>query len=121
MRALRILVVEDDAVVARLFADVLAGMVHAGCAIEATAAEAVAAAAQCRPDLMIVDVRFADRSGLSAVAEILQEGFAPHVFDGRDISSVQALRPRAVAVQKPFREGDLARAVERALAVSRGS
>ncbi len=55
MTALRVLVVEDEAIIAMLFADLLVAMGHEVCAIEATEAGAVAAAVRCRPDLMIVD------------------------------------------------------------------
>ena len=49
MKVLRILVVEDDALIGMLLAEVLVGMGHEVCAIEANEADAVAAAARCRP------------------------------------------------------------------------
>jgi CheY-like chemotaxis protein len=55
MKALRVLVVEDDVLIGMLFADALAAMGYDVCAIEATEADAVAAAARYKPDLMIVD------------------------------------------------------------------
>ena len=67
MRALRVLVVEDNAIIGMLLAEVLAGMGHDVCAIEATEADAVTAAARCRPDLMIVDVQLGDGSGAFAI------------------------------------------------------
>jgi CheY-like chemotaxis protein len=79
MKALRVLVVEDDAIIAMLLADMCAGLGHAVCAIEATEADAVAAAVRCRPDRMIVDGRLRDGSGVSAVNHILRTGFVPHV------------------------------------------
>lgn len=45
MKALNVLVVADDALIGMLFADALAAMGHDVCAIEATEADAVAAAA----------------------------------------------------------------------------
>ena len=115
MKALRILVVEDDAMIAMLLADVFAGMGHDVCAIEATEAGAIAAAAQCKPDLMIVDARLGDGSGFTAVEEILRTGFVPHVFVSGDIAAVHALVPGAVAIQKPFNESDLLREIQLAL------
>ena len=115
MRALRILVVEDEAVIAMLLAEVLTGMGHHVCAIAATEAKAVAAAVRCRPDLMIVDARLRDGSGVAAVEEILRTGFVPHVFVSGDPLRVQALRPGAVVIQKPFFKSDLVRAIQRAL------
>ncbi len=115
MNALRIMVVEDEFAVAHLFAEVLAGMGHDVCAIEATESDAVAAAARCKPDLMIVDVGLGTGSGVVAVDEILLTGFVPHVFVSGDISGVQALRPNAVAIQKPFFVSALVLAMQRAL------
>jgi len=115
MKALRILVVEDDAMIGMLLAEMLLEMGHDVCAVEATAAGAVTAAARFIPDLMIVDVQLGDGSGVSAVEEILRTGFVPHVFASGDTSSIRALRPDAVAIQKPFRESDLVRAIHLAL------
>jgi len=113
--ALRILLVEDEAIIAVLLAEVLEGMGYEVCAIEATEEDAVAAALRCRPDLMIVDVRLGDGSGVAAVERILRAGPVPHVFVSGDPSKLQVLRPDAVVMQKPFREADLAVAIQRAL------
>ena len=109
MPALRILLVEDEAIVAMLFADLLVAMGHEVCAIEATEAGAVTAAVRCRPDLMIVDVHLMDGNGASAVAAILRAGFVPHVFVsgdplrdatarpwfGRSSEAISGIRPRS--------------------------
>lgn len=115
MKALRVLVVEDDALIGELLAEMLEGMGHDVCAMEATEADAVAAAARLGPDLMIVDVRLREGSGVGAVEEILRAGPIPHVFVTGDISRILALRPGAVVIQKPFREADLARGIQHAL------
>jgi two-component system, response regulator PdtaR len=118
MTALRILVVEDDSMVGELLAAILEEMGHEVCAIENTEVDAVIAASRYRPELMIVDAFLHGGSGVSAVDRICQAGFIPHFFVSGDISSVKVLRPRAVAIQKPFREVDLAHAIQRALDVS---
>ena len=115
MKALRVLVVEDDAMIGMLFADALAAMGYDVCAIEATETDAVAAAARHKPDLMIVDARLRDGSGVSAVQQILRTGWVPHVFVSGETSSVRALIPDAIVIQKPFRDADLNRAIRRAL------
>src|SRR6185295_18685629 len=84
MISLRILLMEDEAVVANLLAAVLVSMGHAVCAIEDGEIGAVAAANRCRPDLMIVDQVLHDGSGVGAVEEILRERFVPHVFVSGD-------------------------------------
>jgi two-component system, response regulator PdtaR len=115
MGALRVLVVEDDVLIGMLLAETLACMGHDVRAIAATEAAAVEAAVQCRPHLMIVDVGLGDGNGVSAVEAILRSGPVPHVFVTGDTSRIQALRPDAVVVEKPFREADLAKAIQRAL------
>jgi len=114
-KALRILVAEDDSMIGMLLAGMLEGMGYDVCAIEATEADVVTAAAHHRPDLMIVDARLGDGSGVAAVDEILRTGFVPHLFMSGNISRVKALRPDAVVLQKPFGEAELTRAIQRAL------
>jgi CheY-like chemotaxis protein len=117
MKALRILVVEDDAVIGALLAEMLVGMGHEPCSVVATESDAVTAADQHKPDFMIVDARLSEGSGPSAVETILRKGPMPHLFISGDISHVQALGPGAVAIQKPFRESALRSAIQRALAL----
>lgn len=117
MTSLRIMVVEDDVFLAVLFAEVLGAMGHDICAIESTQASAEAAAARCRPDMMIVDVGLGSGSGVAAVDEILLTGYVPHAFVSGDISGVQELRPDPVAIQKPFFVTALVLAMQRALGI----
>ena len=113
--AMRVLVVEDDVVIGTLLAEMLVGMGHDVCAIEATEADAVSAAARCKPDLMIVDVSLGEGSGVAAVEAIHRAGPVPHVFVSGDIARVQALRPSSIFIQKPYRESDLARVIQQLL------
>ena len=66
MKALRTLVVEDDAILGELLAKTLEGLGHAVCAVETNVAKAVAAASHWRPDLMIVDAGLGEASGLAS-------------------------------------------------------
>jgi two-component system, response regulator PdtaR len=115
MKALRVLVVEDEILIGMLLADTLGAMGYDVCAIEATETGAVAAAARCKPDLMIVDARLRGGSGVSAVEEILCTRWVPHVFVSGETSTIQALRPGSIVIRKPFRDIDLNRAIQRAL------
>lgn len=112
--ARRILVVEDDALIGMYLSEMLVTMGHDVCAVEATEAHAVKAAAQHKPDLMIVDAQLIDGSGVAAVDEILRHGFIPHIFVSGDILKVRALKPSAIVIQKPYRKLDLVRAISRA-------
>lgn len=118
MTALRILLVEDDAIIAMALADLLKGMGHEVCGIAETEAEAVAAAGRCKPDLMIVDANLYEGSGIAAVANILLGGFVPHFFMTGDPFQVQELVPGAIILRKPFRPNDLTYAIERSLQLS---
>lgn len=113
--AMRVLVVEDDVIIGTLLAEMLTGMGHDVCGIEATEADAVSAAARCKPDLMIVDVRLGEGSGIAAIDTIHLVGPVPHVFVSGDISGIRALRPGSIFIRKPYREADLARVMQEAL------
>ena len=118
MKALRVLVVEDEAMIAMLLAEVLRELGHEVCATESTEAGAVAAAARHKPDLMIMDDELRQGSGISAVEQITRSGFIPHVFvTGRSLTD-QSLSPSAVVIQKPFTIPELAWGIKRALAVT---
>jgi CheY-like chemotaxis protein len=118
MKALRVLVVEDDALIGMLLSEWLAGMGHHVCATAASEAEAVTAATRHRPDLMIVDARLGQGSGVSAVDEILLTVPIAHLFISGDAEAVRRRKPDALVVRKPFRQAELARAIEQAVAAS---
>jgi two-component system, response regulator PdtaR len=115
MGALRVLIIEDETLIALLFAEVLAELGHEVCASERTEAGAIAAAARCRPDLIIADVRLHEGSGISAVNAILNAGFVPHIFISGDVLNRKCLHPAAGVLQKPFLETQLVEAIERAV------
>jgi CheY-like chemotaxis protein len=115
MKALRTLVVEDDAMIGGLLAETLEDLGHTVCAVESNVANAVAAASHWRPDLMIVDMGLGEASGIVAVQEILRRGFVPHVFVTGGTVRGMPLGPETVLIQKPFRVSDLERAIHRAL------
>ena len=114
MKTLRVLVVEDNAIIGMLLGEMLAAMGHDVCGVEMTETAAVAAAAQYKPDIMIVDAQLGDGSGVAAMRKILLTGPMPHLFiSGADI---EADSHDAVVLQKPFHERQLARAMERVVA-----
>jgi DNA-binding response OmpR family regulator len=115
MKALRVLLVEDEPLIGMLLADILKEKGHDVCAIEVTQGGAVTAAAHYKPDLVIADARLGHGSGVSAIEEILRAGFVPHMFISGNISRVKELRPDAVVLEKPFSEAELMRAIQCAL------
>jgi CheY-like chemotaxis protein len=94
-------------------------MGHVVCVIATTEAQAVAEAAHCKPDLMIVDASLREGSGVAAVEEILRAGFVPQVFVSGDAESVRALRPGAIVMEKPCRDLQFGNAIQQALAGTR--
>jgi CheY-like chemotaxis protein len=116
MQSLRVLIVEDDAVIGVLLAELLRVMGHEVCDTAASEIDAVTAAERCAPDLMIVDARLGRGSGIAAVDEILRARPVAHFFLSGDAEGVRVRRPGAVVVRKPFRLADLARAIDLALA-----
>ena len=118
MKSLRVLVIEDNALIAMLLSEMLTGMGHFVCATAATESEAVLAAAHYGPDLMIVDAGLGQGSGVSAVEEILRVGPLAHVFVSGDAERVRLRKSDAIVVRKPFREAELARAIDLALAAA---
>jgi CheY-like chemotaxis protein len=113
------LIVEDEAVIALLLGETLEGMGHEVCAIEGTQAGAIAAARRCRPDLLIIDERLGDGSGLTVVDEVLRDGPVPYIFASGDVFRVQRVIPHAVVMEKPYHEVELARAISRAMGRAR--
>jgi len=112
MKRLRIVLVEDDAVIGALIAELIREMGHHVCATAGTHAEAVAAALQHAPDVMIVDVVLGDGSGVAAVAEIQRRADIPHIF--MTGGTRRSIPLHATVLAKPFGLAGLAAALARA-------
>ncbi len=112
--SLRIIIVEDDVLIAMDLADLLIGMGHDVRAIARTEAEALTAAAKFQPDLMIVDGNLEDGSGVSAMREILANRFVPHFYVTGDPLQVRGLESDAIVVAKPFNLRVLSNGIMRA-------
>ena len=115
LRVLRVLLVEDDFLISVLLAELLIGLGHHVCATAQTEADAVAAAAQHNPDMILVDVTLKEGNGISAMRTIARTSDRRHVFmtgAGR-----RSCPEGAVVLQKPFCEPDLLRALAQALAM----
>lgn len=121
MKVPRVLVVEDEPMIALLLAELLTALGWDVCGIESCEAGAVKAAAQLNPDLMIVDGQLGAGCGVAAVTEVLQQGFVPHFFISGDHRRIKTMLPGSIVIQKPFFELDLARAIKGALAQMPGT
>jgi len=77
----RILIIEDEAVIAVDLTDLATAAGHVIVGIATTASAAVEAARRSQPDLVLADIQLADgSSGIDAVNEILSEISVPVVF-----------------------------------------
>ncbi len=115
MRSLRVLLVDDDALIGALLTELLEGMGHVVCGIEASEAGAVEAAFRDKPDLMIVDVQLREGNGLAAMDTILRVMPIPHIVMSGE--RVQMGRSCRIRLQKPFMQRDLVHAITHATAV----
>ena len=113
---LRILLVDDDAQIGPLMAEMLADMGHVVTGSETTEAVAVAAARRTVPDLMIVDARLGAGSGFAAVAAIRLGAAIPYILMSGDRLPHAAVP--YVKLQKPFNVSDLSAAIAAALALA---
>jgi len=117
----RVLVVEDEMLVAWEISDMLGASGHLVCGIAATAEEAVRLAAEQRPNLILMDVTLkGPRDGIEAATAI--QASHPVRILYVTAHSDPATRARMAAtdpvgiLHKPYAEGDLERAVAAALA-----
>jgi DNA-binding response OmpR family regulator len=115
---LRVLLVEDDAMIGELLGEMLEEMGHRVYPVVATQADAVSAAASRRPDLMIVDVGLGTGSGIAAMDEILRAGFVTHLYMSGNVAMFRMLKPNAPVLEKPFYESELEGAISRAIETS---
>jgi chemotaxis response regulator CheB len=113
---MRTLIVEDDAVTAALLGMMLEEMGIDVCGSESTESGAVRAAAASCPDLIIADVNLRIGTGTGAITSILADRPTPHVFVSGDLTHLQAKYPTSIMLQKPYVYGQMAEAIERAMA-----
>jgi two-component system, response regulator PdtaR len=116
VKPLRILVVEDNAVIGMLLGQMLKSMGHDVCAVETSEDDAVAAANRCSPDMMIVDVILGHGSGVTAVERVLRTRHVRCILMSG--APVQPGRFGGVVLQKPFGEAELAHAIAHAAGTS---
>ncbi|WP_035693080.1 response regulator [Azospirillum halopraeferens] len=118
-RALRVLVVEDEAVAAMDLELVLEDLGYEPCGIASSAPEAVRLADATGPDLVIMDVRLADGTdGVDAANEIRRRLGVRAVFltahsDPVTLERIRTADPWEV-LAKPYSRSQLAAALARA-------
>jgi CheY-like chemotaxis protein len=120
---MRILVVEDEALLAMHLEDLLASLGHESCGAAPNGAAAVALAERERPDLALMALALAGGDDGREVARVLHDRFGVRsVFvtgnpDLLETAEGHAAAPLGV-VGKPFTDEDIAEAIVRAAAAA---
>jgi len=120
MNTVRILVVEDESIVAMDISSCLTGLGYSVVGCSPSGEEALVMVAESRPDLVLMDIRLqGEMSGIDAARSIMARYEVPSLFltsyVDRDILT-EAKEINAVGyVLKPFEERELGVAVEMAL------
>ena len=118
-QALRILIVEDEAIVAMSLESLVEDFGFEVCAIAATGADAVALATSLRPDIILMDVNLlgemdgveaARRARLAIDARIV---FVTAYGAGEMLERIRAAVPDGLVVAKPVSAPALLAAIER--------
>ena len=109
LKGLRVLVVEDEMMVSMLIEDMLADL---GCTVVGPASrldEAIALVKDSTIDCAVLDVNLGGQP-IFPVADLLREKGAPFAFaTGYGDAGLRDADRGTPVLQKPFREGDLAR------------
>jgi two-component system, response regulator PdtaR len=119
--ALRVLIVEDEALFALDLEDLVRELGHQPVGMAATQTAAVSAAMRARPDLVLMDIRLAQGGdGLAAAREIRARTGIPCIFiTAHSDAATRTLAREAGGLAflvKPIEKAELAGALERAAA-----
>lgn len=114
-RALRVLIAEDEGLVALDLASIVEQLGGEAVGVVVTASEAVAQAGLLSPDVVLMDIRLARGDGIEAAHEIRVRFGTPAVFvtGNTDAETMRRLRVHSDApvVRKPIVIGDLRDAI----------
>ena len=109
---LKVLIVEDDLMLADFAEEILVGHGYEVSGIARTVPDAVALAAQSKPDLVILDLRLADGGLGTDVAAQLPPCGRPGILYVTGNMSQVALSNGDACLAKPYRSVDLLRGLE---------
>jgi CheY-like chemotaxis protein len=111
---LKVLIAEDDLMIADLADEILVGGGYHVCGIARTVAEAVALAQHHKPDLALLDLRLADGGlGTEIAAQLLPFGRLGVLYATGNISQVVlTIADGDACLSKPYSSADLLRGLE---------
>lgn len=122
----RVLVIENDRVIARDLAEILGSLGHELTGSATTFSDGVALVEETAPDLVLIDIQIdGDRDGIALATELREEHAVALAFitshaDHLTIAKASAVRPNGYLV-KPFDAGEVEALVSTALANHGGS
>lgn len=120
-RAVDILIIEDEPVIAMELSRIVESMGHNVCGVAARQRAAVALALECKPALVLADIQLKEgESGIEAVREVLTKLDMPVIFVTgfpERLLTGDALEP-AFVITKPFDPETLQTAIGQALTVA---
>lgn len=118
--SIRLLVIEDDAIVASLLTEALTRLGYDVCTTAATESAAVVAAARFDPNLTIVYVKLKAGSGIVAVATARQDGVEDASAPGflMIAGAIRLVSDDTVVSRQPSREADIVPATDRMVGFS---
>jgi CheY-like chemotaxis protein len=110
----KVLIAEDDLMIADLAEEILVEAGYEVCGIARTVAEAIALAHRHKPDLAVLDLRLADGGlGTEIAAQLLPLGRLGVLYATGNISQVVLTTANGDAcLSKPYRSVDLLRSLE---------
>jgi DNA-binding response OmpR family regulator len=109
---LKVLIVEDDLMLADFAEEILVEQGYGVSGIARTVTDAVALARHCGPDLIILDLRLADGGlGTEVAAQLARPG-RPGILYVTGNTSQIALTNGDACLAKPYRSADLLRSLE---------
>ena len=110
------LIIEDEFFITMVMEDALRPLGYDSFDVADGVAEAVQAAEERCPDLVVADQRLADGRGTDAVLAICSGKTIPVVFVTGSAEEVAEVLPSAIIVQKPFQPANVHAAVQKARA-----
>ena len=115
VRNLRVLVVEDEPLIAMLIEDALADLDCSVAAVASSRAEALDKASSLDFDVAILDINLGGASALPVAELLLREGI-PFIFStGYGAAGIPEAFPDVPLLSKPFRTDDIGRCLGTAM------
>lgn len=112
------LIIEDEYLIAHEIEEQLAELGFRSFSFARSEDAAIAAASDKRPDLITADVRLLPGNGVTAVESICSPKRCPVIFITGFPWDVETDLPGAQILRKPFKKGELKKAVSRILAAN---